>query len=1161
MKGQSLARNRIISGFVAAATIPLLLAGQSATAEATTGPAGPGARQAPLTAAQATQLSRDVNQHVVVFLRNQPSQAPEDTKAAAVRASAVSASQAPLMKELGEVHATSIKRYQLINGFAATVSKGEAARLAANPAVAKVIPDSLIMGPTQQDLTGGAVPATKTGKVKHGSTGPAYELPPGACLPNGKVSLAPEALSLTGTASLNPHAQTARSLGITGAGVKVGWMADGIDTQNINFIAPDGKSVFVAYKDFTGDGTAAVTSGDEAFLDANTIAGQGLHVYDTQGFSAQSPTAPCNIRIEGVSPGAELVGLKVFGENNDSTTSGFLAAINYAVETAHVNVLNQSFTSNPFPDVNSLDAISQADEAATAAGVTITVSTGDAGPFNTIGSPTDDPDVIGAGASTDFQFYAQTNYAGTDYFARNGWLNDNISSLSSSGYTQAGRTLDIVAPGDLTFASCQASPTYLGCANFLGESSDIEESGGTSESAPWMAGTAALVIQAYRKTHDNTTPTPAVVKQILLSTAQDLGEPADEQGAGLVDAYKAVEMAESIAGPGGTPAPTGQTLATSTSQLNAVANPGTKQSWQVNVTNTGASSQTVKLSGRTFGPAQNVQSGTVNLSDATSPKFVNYGGAENNYGVRHFTVPAGVNRLYAAISYPGDPANGNNSRVRLILIDPKGRLAAHSLPQGVGNFGNVDVRQPVAGTWTAVIFGDVAADGGTNGLIHYQVSTNNFVKFGSVSPSSLTLAPGASGGFTFSATTPATPGDASGSVVLNSGNGATSIPVTLRSLVNVASGGQFSGSFTGGNGRPGGEGQDLYYQFSVPSGQTSINANFTMANDPADQIGAYLVNPAGEAEGYGGNYLATSENSSGTFNLSPRKQVSVDALAPTPGTWELIIVVANQVAGNEISDPFTGDIAFNQTDISASGLPDSASTTLPAGTPVSVKVNIRNTGTAAEDFFVDPRLNTVGNLTLAPTSQAAGVPLPLPAAEVPPEWVVPTETSGLTVTSQASLPAMFDYSPFPGDPDLVSQPTSNQDAEVGSFTPSAGNVAAGNWLASPDEIAADGYGKTSPPPGTVTMTMSAQAKEFDPAVSSSVGDFWQRSVNQAAPFNVFIVNPGQTRTITVTITPSGPAGNTVSGNLYVDDFADFVPPAGQVAGSELAALPYEYTIG
>ena len=216
----------------------------------------------------------------------------------------------------------------------------------------------------------------------------------------------------------------------------------------------------------------------------------------------------------------------------------------------------------------------------------------------------------------------------------------------------------------------------------------------------------------------------------------------------------------------------------------------------------------------------------------------------------------------------------------------------------------------------------------------------------------------------------------------------------------------------------------------------NITANVSLANDAGNPVGAYLIAPDGDTLGYGQN------STDGTPTLS----LTAYTLNPVPGTWTLIVDFAEPTAGDEISEPFTGNIEFNNVSVSAPGLPDSNGTKLTAGVPVTVPVTVTNNGAAPEEFFVDPRLNSTASIQLAGLAANTDLSLPLTVA-TPPTWIVPTQTSSVSVSANATLPIMFDFGPYPGDPDIASSPPGPgplcADTESASYTPTDGTATAG----------------------------------------------------------------------------------------------------------------------
>jgi subtilisin family serine protease len=1078
----------------------------------------------------ASATGQTPTQRVIVVFKNQDPAAPASRRDIGRRKASFGSTQAPVVSQMSASGANRIQSYNVIDAVAATVSKSEVASLQSNPAVSKVVPDQIIRL---------APPATAQAATGAAGSSPAASV----CAPSGQVQLDPQALQTMNADSDQPGAHTARSLGFDGSGVTVGFIADGLDITNPDFIRTNGEHVFVDYKDFSGEGTGVPTGGEEAFGDASSIAAQGHKVYNVQGYGPHAVTQPCKFRIEGVAPGAKLVGLSIFGAENAGYNSSFLNAINYAVTADHVNVLNESLGNNYYPDdAASLDLIKQANDAAVAAGTTVTVSSGDAGVTNTIGTPSTDPNVISVGATTTYRIDLQDGYGGAQFPGVKGYLNNNISSFSSGGFEQNGRTVDLVAPGELNWALCSTNTAMYGdCFNYAGNPTPFIAFGGTSESAPLTAGAAALVIQAYEKTH-GAAPTPQVVKQILGSTTNDIGSPADQQGSGLVDAYKATLAAESYKAPASSPAATGNTVLESSTQLNAVDAPGTPETLTDTLTNAGKTTQIISLSTRALGAYQTVKTAKVVLSDSSSPKTTDWAG------------------LNVSLAYNNAAYNDLNTRVRLTLVDPSGNLASYDVPQGTGNYGNSQVTNPEQGTWTAYVWSKEAAHDGTNGPVLLGAQVAKYTTFGSVSPHSVTLAPGQSTPVTLHVTTPSTPGDSSGAIVVNSNSGwiyerNNTIPVTLRSLIPAGKQ-SFTQTLTGGNGRSAITGETFYYQLDVPAGSPELNADIALANNPNNPFQAFLISPSGDAVGQAANELAGGNLASGITETA-EQGAQVHVLSPQQGAWTLIVAFIPQVSGSALSEPFTVSTDQSLVPASATGLPNSSATKLPAGQAQTYNVKITNNGPSPEEYFVDARQPTSTQLSLTSVS-SPDTTVPLTTSSNFPVYLVPTDTTGFSATASTtgSTPIEFDSQGPIGDPDIGS---TVGNSVFGSFT--APQIAQGEWDVAPDVVGA--FGAAGAPQESVHTTMTVTTAPFDPAVASDTGDLWLAGTDPSTVtgFSPVTVGPGQTTTIPVTITPSGASGTTNSGTIYVDDtnvflFRDFLSPN----GNQVAALPYSYTV-
>ena len=1090
--------------------------------------------RARLSAAQVKRLSAQADKRSIIIFRNQLGRLPATRSNTRARVSAAIAAQAGVRAELTQLHAKNIRSFSLVNAMSATISAAEVAHLQANPAVKAVVPDAMRHFATLDSGPGPALGAM-AGKSSHATSTGAQPICPA---PGGQPLVEPEARQVMNVDAAEQLAD--------GSGIKVGILADGIDPANKDLIRPNGQPVIFDYQDFSGFGTAAPTDGREAFLDAGTIASQGNQTYDLSGFvNPAHPLPPgCNIKIKGIAPGARLAIANLQGSGPGFFNSTILSGIQWLVEQDHVNILNESLGGNPIPNTED-DVVALADQAAVAAGITVVASSGDSGPFNNIGTPATTPGVIAVGGTTTYRVYRQTTRYGTQLSTPPmGWEDNNITALSSDGFTQFNpNTVNVVAPGDRGWSLCSSDTTHFtGCADLDHGASPppIWAAGGTSASAPETSGTAALVMQAYANTHGGQLPSPALVQQIIVSTAQDLGAPADRQGAGLVNTLKAVQLAQTI---NGGSQPQGNSLLVRQTSLSATVTAGQSPQFKVNVTNAGTSPQTVTPSIIGAPTQLSTDTGTVTLSPA-SPTFIDGEGNTDSYEEHTFSVPAGADYLTGDITWTALSTGG---AVFETLFNPEGQVAAYSLlgPTQSG-FAHVEVRQPQQGTWTAVIF-TVHNAALYNGDVQFGYSTEKFNNAGSVSPASQTLAPGQSANFRVSV--PAgQAGDESFRLHLGTGSDSDgSIPIIVRSLVPISSqGGSFSGNLSGGA-DVGLRGQTFTYQFQVPWGRPSLNLAVQLADVNYGVVG-WLVDPNGQPV----DVQATNQRLT-PFGVTPEQFIYGPTMQffrghPQAGLWTAILTVVQPVNGERLSEPYSGTISFDSPPVSSTGVPNSRHIRLRRGQPVTATINVTNTGNSPKDYLADVRLDRrVPQLLLGQDTNNVGLPLSFDAQ---PNWLVPPGTNAMATVARATLPINMDTGFATGDPDFGG-PSFGNVAVNREFAP---EIAPGQFFATPEASQPDGANGL-PAGSSVNLAALANTFPFDSNATSSTGDIWDASVNPNATYTPLTLQPGQSGTITVTFTPSGRRHHTVDGFIGVDTYNEFT-----VSGDEVATIPYEYRV-
>lgn len=293
-----------------------------------------------------------------------------------------------------------------------------------------------------------------------------------------------------GCASLHDGSYSEAGIPARGLGVKVAIVDSGIDYDH-----PELVWNFAGGIDFVNNDA-----------DPMDDQGHGTHVAGTVGAIRDSSG------VVGVAPEVDLYGVKVLASDGRGSWSWIISALDWCIDQG-IQVANFSLGSSGNPGTTVEAAFNNAESR----GLVLVASAGNSGSgADTVGYPAKYNSVIAVASTT--------------------------SSDARSSFSSTGPDVEVAAPGSSIYS------TIMG--------GGFGYKSGTSMAAPHTAGVAALLIAAGISDSNGNARINDEVRQTLRATAEDLGTsgPDNSFGYGLIDAEKAVIVAEGGTPPGPEPA-------------------------------------------------------------------------------------------------------------------------------------------------------------------------------------------------------------------------------------------------------------------------------------------------------------------------------------------------------------------------------------------------------------------------------------------------------------------------------------------------------------------------------------------------------------------------------------------------------------------------------